>query len=163
MTIPKSYSQLSTDFARARSWATSVVSGNRCAMVVGIAVGLSPGKGDLTMAEVNGKSSGLDKYFLRATDLAIAMLKHFGAPDVKGSGLSVLKKIDNKPGVIYLEDCWKTAGEKFNSVVYGVDTRSGDHMDLWTGKTLDIYFDDPNWPNMVGRSKKVWLWQATRR
>ena len=65
----------------------------------------------------------MDRFYVKARDLAQQIRDKYGAPDVQGEGnVLVGSNKLNARGIMYLAGFW-----------HGV---SGDHIDLWDGNTL---------------------------
>lgn len=164
MPIKMTYQDLKMRHDLGRSVGKSVTDGNRCALALGVALKLQPGVNDHSFAGQKGVHDGLqnqpflDKFFLKATDLAIAILKRHGSPDFNISGRDALSTIAGKRGVIYLEDCWQSPGEKLHAALGITNLMSGDHIDIWDGNCLGIYRHEANGNVLVKRARKVWLW-----
>ncbi|KAA6464736.1 hypothetical protein DYQ86_01880 [Acidobacteria bacterium AB60] len=155
---------------------TDIKHGNRCAMVMGVALHLHPRKnrGEVTMRDLAksaeykyanlakhhlaplfgeryDESVGpfdqpfMDKFFVKAKDLAAAIRDRYGPPDFAGSGPDFLKSPHhNKRGVMYLGGFWHGG--------------TGDHIDLWTGSNLVITGSAENSLKEISGSKVLWLW-----
>lgn len=105
----------------------------------------------------------LDKFFLKATDLALAILDTYGAPTLKGLGSTMWEQVQGRQGVVYFEDMWQTKTEKIHSALGIVDTKSGDHIDLFTGAVLEIVTDRNVSHAYFVNAKTVWFWETAGR
>jgi hypothetical protein len=166
MAFPFAFEEVSARLELARSWASDVTEGNRCAMVLGIALRLKPREGHETMF---GKSFVKDavrnqpfaaKFYVKAWDLTEEILTSWGPASLRVNGLDAGKQLDGKKGFVFLEACWRTPSEKLNMKLFGVDVRSGDHVDLWDGTTLAIYPDRMEARSLIRQARKVWLWEC---
>lgn len=170
MPITTTWSELQTRFAAVRPWAaTAFPDINRCAVCMSYALGIEPSKqqGDATVADLPGALAGarkagaggpglhakfLDQFFIRAAELLPRVQTKFGPADVEGQSKLVWPRVEGKRGILYLEDCYQTTGDKkanaiLASFVAGVlDFRtdapevsvfsSGDHWDLFDGSRM---------------------------
>jgi hypothetical protein len=150
--------------------------GNRCAMVMGIALQMHPRKerGQTTMrdlanspeykyrnlakmaiASVAGATYDetvapydqpfMDRFFVKAKDLAQGINEKFGPPDFSGTGTDFLKSARRtKKGVMYLGGFWHGG--------------TGDHIDLWDGNRLNVTGTPQDSCKEIGASKRIWLW-----
>lgn len=162
MSLPFSYPELADRFAQIRGWAGDITDGNRCALVMGIALKLKPGETD---ANFYGQSSARDhlrnqpflaKMFVKAEDLAFHITSTYGPPDIRASGTSALKEIRGLKGVLLLRNCWKTPREK----LFFSKSKSGDHIDLWDGNVIEIYRHEQGANNLVTNAERVLLWKT---
>jgi hypothetical protein len=166
--IRYAYADLLKRLTDARSWATGVTEGNRCAVVVGVALNIKPSdeaQSFRTMpanhvATVPGMPF-LAKFFVKAQHLADATAERFGPPDIKVPGTAAIDAIASKQGVIFMQDCW--GGFVLPVIKIKVTEDTADHIDLWDGSTLEIYRDKPIGAvhAFVKKSKQVWFWEAT--
>ena len=167
MGIPYVYTDVSKRLAQVRAWADSVTEGNRCAMVVGQALLLKPSGAQESMykqpfvAESSRQQPFAKKFFVKAWDLTEAVLDTWGPASVRIKGTNAESSIADKKGYVYLEDCWQTPTEKMNNLLFGVDVRTGDHADLWNGKTLEIYPHRSSSLGLFRQSRMVWFWECT--
>lgn len=166
MAIPHVFNNLATRLADARSWASTVTEGNRCSMVLGIALKLKP---NASQENMRGKPFTTDairrqpfaeKFFVKAWDLTETVLHTWGPPSKRIDGVQAAPAIAGLQGFVFLEDCWRTPTEKVNKLLFGVDVTSGDHVDLWDGSTLAIYSSRMDSLALLKQSKKVWLWEC---
>ncbi|WP_137124034.1 hypothetical protein [Roseomonas sp. HF4] len=190
MPIPISYAVLAKKLADARSWAINVTEGNRCALVVGTALGIQPRKalGETTFRDLPNshlampKQPFLDKFYVKAGQLRDGIAARHGAPDVEGAGRAVFPRLANRRGVAYLEDCWVTPTDDtmntIRTIGWGMadDPRgdlprptpqaTGDHIDLFDGTWLEIYRgkgtpDDLTYcGSLIKASAKVCFWET---
>lgn len=170
MPTVQSWDVIQKRFTAVRPWAAKAFPDiNRCAVCMSYALQIEPSKqaGDATLANLPGAQAGarragpggpgmhvqfLDLYFIRAAELLPRVQAKFGAADVEGSSRQVWPRVEGRRGVLYLEDCYQTAGDKkanavLTSFVAGVlDFRedapevsvfsSGDHWDLFDGSRM---------------------------
>lgn len=166
MAIPQDFEGLSRRLEEARGWASMVTEGNRCAMVLGQALRLKP---DTEEASMFGKPFVSDsarhqpftkKFFVKAWDLTEKVLKTWGPATLRVNGSDAAAALSGRTGFLYLEDCWRTPTEKMNKLLFGVDVKSGDHVDLWNGRTLAIYPERMDSLGLLKQSRKVWYWEC---
>lgn len=166
MTIPFKFDELAERLSQARSWASDITEGNRCAMVLGVALKLQPtgsqthmrGKSFVNQEVRNQPFTA--KFFVKAWDLTETVMKTWGAAAIRVDGVQALNQLEGKKGFVFLEDCWRTPREKLNKLLFGVDVRSGDHVDLWDGTTLAIYPSRMDSQALIRQSRKAWLWEC---
>jgi hypothetical protein len=166
MAIPYAFEDVAKRLADARSWASGVTEGNRCAMVLGIALKLKPSGSQESMrgqpfvnADMRNQPFA-GKFFVKAWDLAEAVLNTWGPAARRLNGIGAAQQIEGLKGFVFLEDCWRTPTEKMNKMLFGVDARSGDHADLWDGSALAIYPERMDSLSLLRQSRKVWLWEC---
>src|SRR5688572_9433698 len=111
--IDYSYPDLVKRLNDARSWATGVTEGNRCALVVGVALNLKPQAEHQSFRAVKaGLVDGikgqpfLAKFYLKAQDLADHISRSFGPPDLTTTGLSASQSLAGRQGLVFMADCW---------------------------------------------------------
>ncbi len=164
--IPFAFNDVSGRLEQARSWASNVTEGNRCAMVLGIALQLKPRGAHETMRGKSFVKEGVRnqpftaKFYVKAWDLTEEILSSWGPASLRISGVDAVKQLEGKKGFVFLEDCWRTPGEKLNKLLFGVDVRSGDHVDLWDGAALAIYPDRMEARSLIRQARKVWFWEC---
>jgi hypothetical protein len=168
MAIPHAFEDVAKRLADARSWASEVTEGNRCAMVLGLALKLQPKGRQETMRgqrfvkdAVRGQPFAA-RFFVKAWDLTETVLTTWGPASQRIDGRTALTHIAGRKGFVFLEDCWRTPKEKVYKQLFGVDTQSGDHVDLWDGTTLAIYPSGMDSRRLIEQSRKVWLWTFDR-
>ena len=154
-----------------------VKKGNRCAMVMGMALRLSPRVGQTNLRQLRqstnyrarnlikiglGQVLGtnydetitgpdqpfMERFFVKAQDLAEEINRSFDKPDFSGTGPEFLKSPFRAcKGVIFLGDFWGSGG-------------AGDHIDLWDGEaqTLNVTGTVEGSLDEIKRSKALWLW-----
>ena len=166
MAIPYQFEEVAKRLADVRSWASEVTEGNRCAMVLGLALKLKPSSRQETMRgqpfvkESVRNQPFADKFFVKAWDLAESVLNTWGPATKRVDGIRALKQIEGLKGFVFLEDCWRTPTEKMNKMLFGVDVKSGDHADLWGGSALAIYPERMDSLALLRQSRKVWFWEC---
>lgn len=161
--LPLSYPELLERFSSIRGWAGDVTQGNRCALVMGKSLRLTPSYGQLTMRGRSGNDAlnnmpFLDRMFVKAADVSAAIIATYGPADLEIAGKDALSAMKGLKGAVYLEDCWRTPSEKFAHWLRIADKKSGDHLDLWDGETLEIYRAEKNAPLLVSNSARVLCW-----
>ena len=168
------FAELEASFAEVRRWAKKPFDGilNRCAICMGYTVGLKPKPGDATLADIPGAQQRIQEawplatggnfspgaaktYFVRASELLPRMIEAYGQPDVTGVSSGVWPMVVGQKGVLYLEDCYQTDGDKVKAqhmrkflvgtgalppiFALGVTDRmftNGDHWDLFNGNLM---------------------------
>lgn len=166
MAIPFRFNEVAKRLSDARSWASDITGGNRCALVLGVALKMQPSgsheqmRGKPFVNEAVRNQPFTAKFFVKAWDLTESVLNTWGPPAMRIDGVQALKQIDGVKGFVFLEDCWRTPTEKMNKMLFGVDVRSGDHVDLWDGSALAIYPSRMDSLALIRQSRKVWLWEC---
>lgn len=166
MGIPYEFNDVAKRLEQARSWASSVTEGNRCAMVLGLALKLKPHGAQETMrgksfvSEAARNQPFSDKFFVKAWDVTESVLNTWGPASQRNDGVQALKHLEGVKGFVFLEDCWRTPGERLNKLLFGVDVKSGDHVDLWNGAALAIYPKRMESLALIRQARKVWLWEC---
>lgn len=190
MPIPVSYAVLVKKLAYAREWASSVTAGNRCALVVGAALGVQPRKalGETTFNDLPDShrllpnQPFLDRYYVKAEQLKNGIAAKYGTPDVEGAGTTVFPKLSGRRGVAYLEDCWVTNTDdtmyKLRTIGWGMSDdpggtlprperqSTGDHIDLFDGTFIELYrgsgapADLAYGQALIKASAKVCFWET---
>jgi hypothetical protein len=166
MGIPYQFDEVAKRLTDVRSWASDVTEGNRCAMVLGLALKLKPSASMETMRGQPFVTENLrnqpfaDKFFVKAWDLAETVLNSWGPAAKRVDGIQAAKHIEGLKGFVFLEDCWRTPTEKMNKLLFGVDVKSGDHVDLWDGTALAIYPARMDSLGLLRQSRKVWFWEC---
>ena len=162
-TIPYKFNEVASRLSIARNRASAITTGNRCAMVLGIALNLRPHG---TQESMFGQSFVSDEwrsrpearqFFVKAWDLAESVMAAWGPPR-RVPGPVAAQQLAGQHGFVFLEDCWKTPGEKFNRAVFDVDVQTGDHADLWDGQVLAIYPRRGDSLALLGQARTVWFW-----
>lgn len=72
---------------------------------------------------------------------------HVGRPTILGGGAEERRKLMDKRGPIFFKDCFQQLGES-------LDSRTGDHIDLWNRGFTASRYDDPSY-----RSRAIWFWE----
>ncbi|MFT8243734.1 hypothetical protein [Roseomonas sp. BN140053] len=179
MSIPFTYDRMAERFTRVRPWAKQVLGAetNRCAVCMGYTLQLTPAKaeGNATLMDIPGKEEDLkrasriaggpsgtdypDLFFARASDLLPIVQRAFGPADVEGVGRDIWPQVHGRRGVLYIENCYPTAGDKIlKARTFGVVTRtSGDHWDLFDGAIM-VAQEDP--VRGTAHPDKMFFWQA---
>jgi Type VI secretion system (T6SS), amidase effector protein 4 len=179
MPIHYRYSDLVRRLSFARSLGKEIKEGNRCAVVVGVALNLKPRKEihETSMRDLSSSTAYtvkhavvsalfpshderikqppmpfMEKFYVRAQQLANHIAYTFGPPDIRCSGATAVhsKKLQGLTGVIFLTHCWASRAD-------------GDHIDLWNGKNLEI---ESNYPlpaqiAMIAKARECWFWKVT--
>jgi hypothetical protein len=162
MSLPFRFDDLMTRFADVRPWAkTAVGEGmNRCAICMGYTLQITPSAGDASITEIPGVKSTFSAagpikagpsptsaavggipaaapytsyFFIRATDLLPRVLRAYGRPDVQGVSKVVWPSVIGRKGVLHLERCYQTEGDKSMSIPWLYESTSGGHWDLFDG------------------------------
>lgn len=192
MPLTTTWAELQTRFAAVRPWAAKAFPAiNRCAVCMSYVLRIEPAKqqGDATLADLPGAQAGarkagsggaglhaqfLDQFFIRAAELLPRVQAKVGSADVEGQSKLVWPRVEGKRGVLYLEDCYQTEGDKkanaaVTSLIAGVlDFRadapevsvftSGDHWDLFDGARM-VAEGSPIRNNT--HPGKLYFWAAT--
>lgn len=132
--------------------------GNRCALVLGAAMRsiYKPRKerGELSFREISAPPKGirgqpfLERYYVKAEDLARRLREEWGEPAYNIEGASALATFSGKRGVIFVQDAWFSRREMAKTV---------DHIDLWDGRRMGAY-DEKKSAEVFKSASKVWLW-----
>lgn len=190
MPIALSYASLAKKLAQARGWASGVTNGNRCALVVGAALGVRPAKalGETTFNDLPDshrlipRAPFLDWYYVKAEHLKNGIEARFGKPDIHAPGKVAFPRMAGRRGVAYLEDCWVTNKDdvnyKLGLIGWGMSddpggtlpmperTATGDHIDLFDGTFTEIYrgtggaADRVYGENLIRAAAMVWFWET---
>ena len=124
MAIPFAFDNLAKRLQDARSWGGNVTEGNRCAMVLGVALGLRPSGAQEAMRGKPFVNSAVrnqpftQKFFVKAWDLAEAVLDTWGPATQRVAGNAALGQVTGLKGFVFLEDCWRTPMEKVNKLLW---------------------------------------------
>lgn len=111
MAIPYAFEEVAKRLADVRSWASEVTEGNRCAIVLGLALKLKPSGSQETMRGQSFVKEGMrnqpftGKFFVKAWDLTETVLKSWGPPAKRIDGIQATKQIEGLKGFVFLEDC----------------------------------------------------------
>jgi hypothetical protein len=163
MSLPFRYEALADRFAIIRPWAKQAVAQgvNRCTICMAYTMQIAPSQGDATITtladpEFNNRLSKLGKvrfgpsptnsalggsasapyssyFFIRASELVPAVKRCFGQPDVQGRADEVWQQVVNRKGVIYLDNCYQTEGDKRLTIKWLYEPNSGCHWDMFDG------------------------------
>ena len=151
MSLPFRYEELESRFATVRPWAkTAFGDYNRCAMCIGYVLRISPVKaeGDASLSDLAGAYDRLKKapplrgapaggtaeqLFVRSAELVPRVQRAFGRADVEGPGREVWPRVLGRKGIIYIENCYQTGGDKRWTVQGLYEPVTGDHWDLFDG------------------------------
>ena len=154
MSLPFRYDDLASRYATVRPWAAASFGDyNRCAMCMGYTLRISPTKaeGDASLSDLAGAYDRLkqapplrgapeggtaEQLFIRSAELLSRVQRAFGQADVEGPGRDVWPRVVGRKGVLYIENCYQTAGDKRMTVkgIYAPST--GDHWDLFDGAIM---------------------------
>lgn len=157
MSLPFRFDDLSERFSVVRPWAKTAVGDtlNRCAVCMAYTLQISPSPGDASLASLGsdiqksvaaagrvarGPSpiSARDPYtglfFIRASELFPRIKRAFGEPDISGESSSIWPQVVGRKGVMYLEKCYQTEGDKrLSKIPWLYSPMSGGHWDLFDG------------------------------
>lgn len=164
MPLPFRYEALAERFVMVRPWAKQAVGEgvNRCTICMAYTLQIAPSEGDATITtladpEFNNRLSRLGKvrlgpspanaalggcasapyssyFFIRASELVPAVKRCFGQPDVQGRADQVWQQMVNRKGVMYLDNCYQTEGDKrLSKIKWLYAPYSGCHWDLFDG------------------------------
>lgn len=171
--VPHRFQTLSSRFATVRPWAASAFGGfNRCTICMSYVLRLSPQTGDASLADLAGSAGALAKapplpnapagslgsqLFIRAAEFLPAVQRAYGAADVEGIGSQVWPSVVGQQGVLYIEDCYPTEGDKRWTISGLYEPTSGDHWDLFDGFQM-VAAQEGLRNNR--HSGKLWFWKA---
>jgi hypothetical protein len=151
MSLPYRYTELETRFASVRGWAKQALgeSINRCAVCMSYTLRVMPGPQEASVADIAGVADSVAKagqvpgsaggttapnqFFIRAAELLPVVQRVHGPPDATGPAHSTWTKVEGQKGVLYVEDCYPTAGDKRLTIAGLYEPTSGDHWDLFDG------------------------------
>jgi hypothetical protein len=136
---------------------------NRCAFVLGLTLkaAFKPrlDQGELSFRSVESLPKALrrqpfmDKFYVKAADLAARLREEWGKPDIKSVGSNAALVLRNRQGVIFIENAWRTK--------FGLGDKTVDHVDLWDGERLGAYPAAES-TEILARADSVWLWLVPR-
>jgi len=163
--LPFTYDTLKERFATVRPWAKNAIGDatNRCAICMGYTLRITPSQDDATIETIMTKELGTSfrgapplaggpqpgvlrgsgqplratsqLLFIRASELLPRVRHVFGKPDIEGVCKDVTSEVLGRKGVLYLENCYQTTGDKKYSFMFFQWT-SGDHWDLFDGTNI---------------------------
>jgi hypothetical protein len=164
MSLPFRFGELTVRFANVRAWAEKAVGSgmNRCAICMGYTLQIAPSAEDGSVAALSGVEASVTAagpikagpsprpavggapgtpyggyFFIRAAELLPRVLRAYGPPDVQGRADQVWPRVMGQKGVIYLENCYQTDGDKrLSAIPWLYQPSSGDHWDLFDGFAL---------------------------
>lgn len=184
--LPFTYDALQERFATVRPWAKNAIGDatNRCAICMGYTLKLTPSQDDATIQTImnadlkssfqgapplaggprpgvlpgsgqplNGLSQQL---FIRASELLPRVQRAHGQPDIEGVCKDVSPKVLGRKGVLYLENCYQTTGDKKYSFLF-LQWTNGDHWDLFDGTNIVAQEQRLAGNNHSGQ---LYFWQA---
>ena len=184
--LPFTYDSLADRYASVRPWAKSAVGDtfNRCAICMGYTMRITPSGDDVTIEAImndelgtsfrgaralpGGPQSGVPRgsreplrglsqmLFIRAAELLPRIRRAYGKPDIEGVCREVTPKVLGRKGVLYLENCYQTAGDKKWSFLF-MERTTGDHWDLFDGSKI-VAQDD--WLCGNNHTGQLHFWQA---
>ena len=175
MPLPFRFDELSSRFATVRPWAkTSFGDYNRCAMCMGYTLRISPTKaeGDASLSDLAGAYDRLrqapplrgapdggtaEQLFIRAAELLPRVQRAFGKADIQGPGREVWPRVEGRKGVLYVENCYQTSGDKTWTVKGIYEPSSGDHWDLFDGVMMVA---EEAWIRDNKHASTMYFWQA---
>lgn len=176
MPLPFRYDDLAARFGTVRPWAKQTFGEdiNRCAICMGFTLRVSPAKqeGDASLADLAGAQQKLasaqalrggpqgaygDLFFIRAAELLPRIQRAFGRADVEGPGRETWPRVEGRKGVIYVENCYPTAGDKRWTIKGIYEPTSGDHWDLFDGLQMVA---EQQWIRNNKHTGTMYFWQA---
>lgn len=175
MPLPVShrFETLSSRFATVRPWAQAAFGDyNRCTICMSYVLRVTPQAGEASLADLAGSQEAIDKapklpgapvgnigpqLFIRAAELLPAVQRAFGAADVEGVANTVWPGVVGKQGVVHIENCYPTAGDKRMTIKGVYEPNSGDHWDLFDGLRM-ISVGEGLRNN--GHTGRLWFWKA---
>lgn len=175
MSIPASirFQTLLDRFSTVRPWAkTAFAEYNRCTICMSYTLRVTPRAGEASLADLAGSQDAIAKapklnggpagiigpqLFIRAAELLPAVQRVFGAADVEGTASKVWPGVVGRKGVLYIENCYATAGDKRMTIKGIYEPTSGDHWDLFDG--LRMVAAEEGLRNN-SHSGKLWFWRV---
>jgi hypothetical protein len=167
MSLPFTYQALEERFAMVRPWAKQAVAEgvNRCTICMAYVLQIAPSGDDATLTSLNDpefekRVSRLGKvrfgpsptnaalggsasapyssyFFIRASQLVPAVKRCFGEPNVQGRADEVWQQVVDRKGVLYLDNCYQTEGDKrLSKIPWLYEPNSGCHWDLFDGTRM---------------------------
>lgn len=163
--LPFTYAKLEERFATVRPWAKNAIGDatNRCAICMGYTLQITPSGDDATIETImnaelgtsfrgapslaGGPQPGVPRgsreplrglsrmLFIRAAELLPRIQRAYGPADIEGVCKDVTPKVLGRKGVLYLENCYQTNGDKKYSFLFFQWT-NGDHWDLFDGTNV---------------------------
>jgi len=152
--LPFTFDDLADRFSKVRPWAAAHFGEiNRCAICMGFTLRLSPSKqeGDASLGDLvdaGKKIAGAERieggpqgdygsvFFIRASELLPRVQRAFGRADVEGPANQVWSQVQGIKGVLFIENCYPTAGDKSWTIKGIYEPTSGDHWDLFDGMVM---------------------------
>jgi hypothetical protein len=98
-----------------------------------------------------------DSLFIRAAELLPRVQRAFGRADVEGPGNLVWPRVEGRKGIIYIEDCYPTNGDKRWTIKGIYEPTSGDHWDLFDGIMMVA---EKAWIRNNKHASTMHFWQA---
>lgn len=164
---------LSERFATVRPWAKAAFPDyNRCTICMSYVLRITPRVGEASLTDLAGSASVLanapalpgapvgaigDQLFIRAAEFLPAVQRAFGPADVEGVAKTVWPAVHGRQGVVYIENCYPTSGDKTMTIRGLYEPSSGDHWDLFDG--LRMVSAEEGLRNN-GHSGKLWFWKS---
>lgn len=149
------WTTLWNNYCTNRKWANQLGHINKCAVVMSASLGLKPGKGELSLADIKEqlnerfqKEKWLENYFIRAQELANRLERSWGPAPQRWDRARVQSAISGKRGVIFFQDAWGGT----------------DHIDLYNGKEIACRRTLDGKPLLMGDddpfklAKRIWFW-----
>jgi hypothetical protein len=171
--ISHSFPTLASRFSTVRPWAQAAFGNfNRCTICMSYTLRLTPSAGDKSLADLDGVKEALAKapplpgapagsiaaqLFIRAAEFLPRVQRAFGPADVEGIGRDVGPGLVGKKGVVYIENCYPTAGDKRWSIQGLYERTTGDHWDLFDGFQMISVGEGLRNNSHNG---KLWFWKA---
>lgn len=149
--LPFTFEDLNERLPKIRAWASANFGEiNRCAICMGVTLRLTPStsEGDASVGDVAGSDKILtdaariaggprgdykNQLFIRASELLPRVQRAYGLADVSGPAKVVWPRVEGSKGVIYIENCYPTEGDKRWTIKGVYEPTSGDHWDLFDG------------------------------
>ena len=175
MPLPFRFTELSERFATVRPWAKASFSDyNRCAMCMGYVLRITPTKaeGDAALSDLAGAQSRMvsapalqgrpqggtaEQMFIRAAELLPRVQRAYGKADIEGPGREVWPRVEGRKGVIFIENCYATDGDKSWTIKGIYEPTSGDHWDLFDGLMM---VSEQQWIRDNKHAGTMYFWQA---
>jgi hypothetical protein len=150
-----------------RSVAAGITDGNRCALVLGLALGpgYEPRAGEISFQQLRQPTlpfqkgvhpaiegaEVLNRFYVRSDEMARRLIDEWGAP-AKFQGSATFDAVHGKKGVIFVKNGFRTHHGGHDS-----------HIDLWNGVQMGSWHNpdasEQTYRGLFERADEVWFWQ----
>lgn len=146
--------------------AGGITDGNRCALVLGLALGrgYEPLEGEMSFRQLGqpawfqkGVHPGiqgaevLDRFYVKSEQMATRLVHEWGSP-TKLRGSAAFDAIHGKTGAIFVKNAFRTHHGGHDS-----------HIDLWNGKQMGSWHNpdasEQTYRGLFQRADEIWFWQ----